>query len=187
MLAHPPPPAWVVPDADAFEECFRVTDNMLGWAGRRNVGVLRVFLWLTIGEYSPITERRGSETSWEMARAESWAALSLAAGKPSPTVDDWRRLGIEPRPTGTDDREFAYGAWRALAWLLGVREDWPTYTSWHRAASMPHEEEHLAVPPSERDTEVWRAADRASRDRAEKDALRHWQHIRERVDATAGQ
>ncbi|MGH3857217.1 MAG: hypothetical protein ACRDR6_27785, partial [Pseudonocardiaceae bacterium] len=78
-----------------------------------------------------------------------------------------------------------YGAWRALAWLLGVREDWPIHTAWHQAAQIPWERPHVyEVPREQWDTPAWRAADQASRDQAERDALRHWQHVRQLADAT---
>jgi hypothetical protein len=92
-----------------------------------------------------------SSATWEMARAENWVALCVAAGAPAPIAEDWRRLGVEPAPAVTDDREFAYGAWRALSWLLGVREDFPIYTSWHRAAGMAPDRPHLLVALDARD------------------------------------
>ncbi|MGH3983188.1 MAG: hypothetical protein ACRDST_11010 [Pseudonocardiaceae bacterium] len=133
-----------------------------------------------------MTERTFNAATWEVARSESWVALCVAAGKPLPIAGDWERLGVDARPVLTDDREFAYGAWRALAWLLGVRGDWPVYTSWQRSAGILPEQPHLYMPHSDWGTEVWRVAERAPRDQAETDALRHWRHIRQRVDATAG-
>ncbi len=178
---------WVVPSFEQVEECQRVAWNLLGTGvDERDRGSIRALMWVTVGEGSPMTERLGSDASREQARAESWVALCVAAGKSAPTERDWQRLGVAPRPAVTDDREFAYGAWRTLAWLLGVREDWPLHTAWHRAAEIPPERPHVYVPKAQRNTEAWRAADRASRDQAERDALRHWQHIRERADATDG-
>jgi len=114
-------------------------------------------------------------------------ALSLAAGQAAPSKEDWRRLGVDPLPPAKDDREFAYGVWRTLSWLLGVREDSPVHTSWHRAAGIEPERPHLYVPRRsgwEPDA-AWHAADRACRDQAETDALRYWQHVRSRLDAAA--
>jgi hypothetical protein len=179
-------PSWVVPTADEVGECQRVSWRQIEiGADQRERGVLAALVWLTLGEVSPMTWRVAS-VGWETARAESWLALCLAAGRPGPTELDWQRLGVEPRPPVSDDREFAYGVWRTLAWLLGVREDWPTYTAWHRAAGLAPPRLHLDVPVQSRGTEAWRAADRASREQAATDALRYWRHVRERADATAG-
>src|SRR5690348_4584043 len=142
-------PAWVVPPLHAVEECARLADRRLELgpyrATRRDVGVSAALAWLTLGEVSPVTWRScntsthgveparepgGAAVEWwrsgvtfEVARAESWVALSMAAGQLPPTDDDWRMLGVEPRPVALDDdREFAYGVWRTLSWLLGVRE-----------------------------------------------------------------
>lgn len=132
-----------------------------------------------------MTGRSAALTTWEVARSESWVALCVAAGKPPPTADDWRRLEVEPRPAITGDREYAYGAWRALAWLLGMRGDWPVHTGRHRAAEIPRERPHVVAPRSARDSTAWQAADRAARDQAEHDALRYWRHVRQLADATA--
>ncbi|MBW0089370.1 hypothetical protein I4I73_10405 [Pseudonocardia sp. KRD-184] len=193
-------PSWVVPDVDAVRECERVSVRRLGLGPRavtaRDAGVAAALAWLTIGEVSPLTHRAvpgtlhpdGSWTpgaTWELVRAESWVALCVAAGALTPTEEDWRRLGVEPAPAAIDDAEFAYGAWRTLAWLLGVREDFPIYTSWHRAASIRRDRRHLyGRRPAERDA-AWRAAEQAARDQARADARRHWEHVRARVDATA--
>lgn len=152
----------------------------------RQRGVTATMAWLLIGEVAPVTWRV-ADSSREAARAESWLALCIAAGRPDPTPEDWRRLGAEPLPARKDDREFAYGVWRTLAWLMGVREDWPTYTSWHRSASMPKPYPHLDVPVRERDNPRWRAAHAAAWERDEADALRHWRHVRQLADSTADQ
>ncbi|MCO1659393.1 hypothetical protein [Pseudonocardia humida] len=69
-------------------------------------------MWLTLGEISPMTHRGASGehsaggswtrgVSFELARAESWVALCVAAGAPSPTAEDWQRLGVEPAAWST--------------------------------------------------------------------------------------
>ncbi|MGH3536400.1 MAG: hypothetical protein ACRDQG_17035 [Pseudonocardiaceae bacterium] len=186
MFPPHPVPDWVVPAVDAVRECHRVGLNMQArGVDARDHGSLDALFWVTLGDVSPMTRRLGSEATWEQARAESWVALCVAAGKPLPTERDWQRLGVAPKAAVTDDREFAYGAWRALAWLLGVREDWPIHTAWHQAAQIPWERPHVyEVPREQWDTPAWRAADQASRDQAERDALRHWQHVRQLADAT---
>lgn len=142
--------------------------------------------WLLLGEVAPLTGRV-ADLSREAARAESWVALCVAAGQPGPTAEDWRRLGAEPMPALDTSREVAYGVWRTLAWLMGVREDWPVYTSWHRAAGMPKPYPHLDVPIDQRDSPGWRAANAAAWERDEADAVRHWRHVREMADTTADQ
>lgn len=193
-------PSWVVPDVDAVRECERVSVRRLGLGPRavtaRDAGVAAALVWLTLGEVSPMTRRAsvgehradGSWTtgaSWELARAESWVALCVAAGAPAPTAQDWRRLGVEPTPAAVDDAEFAYGVWRALAWLLGVREDFPIYTSWHRAAGIRRDRPHLYGRRRAEPDAAWRTAEQAARDQARTDARRHWEHVRARADATA--
>jgi hypothetical protein len=194
-------PSWVVPGVGAVRECERVSRRVLDLrphgATTRDAGVAAALVWLTLGEVSPMTHRgapgvHGPDGSWtsgasfELARAESWVALSLAAGAPAPGVEDWRRLGVEPAVAVTDDGEFAYGVWRTLAWLLGVREDFPIYTAWHRAAGLPRDRPHLSVRrrPGEQPDAAWWAAEQAARDGARADARRYWQHVRARLDAT---
>ena len=89
----------------------------------------------------------------------------MAAGQMEPTDDDWRMLGVEPRPVAVDDDpEFAYGVWRTLSWLLGVREDFPIYTSWHRAADLPPDRPHLYAPlRGGEPNAAWFAAEQAAR------------------------
>jgi hypothetical protein len=179
-------PAWVVPTADEVSECVRVCQRRAErGADQRELGVLAALVWLTLGEASPMTWR-SEGIGWEASRAESWVALCVAAGQSRPTELDWRRLGVEPKTAAKDDPEFAYGVWRTLAWLLGVREDWPTYTAWHRVAGLARPRPHLDVPAPNRDSDAWRAADQAAREQAQSDALRYWRHVRRLADATAG-
>lgn len=202
-------PPWVVPPVHAVEECERVARRSLELpryrATSRDSGVAAALVWLTLGEVSPLTQRFDggiwdppgatpddstatwcSAVTYEMARAESWVALSRAADAESPSDDDWRRLGVEPAQARECEREYAYGVWRALAWLLGVREDFPIYTSWDRAAGVPHDRPHLraAVRGGQPDA-AWHAAEQAAQDQAQRDARRHWEHVRSRLDATA--
>lgn len=193
-------PSWVVPAIDAVLECERVVRRRLELgpfrSTTRDAGVAAALAWLTLGEVSPMTARFGggvaqgstwtSSATWEMARAESWVALCSAAGEAPPVDEDWRRLGVEPAPPVSDDQEFAYGAWRALAWLLGVREDFPTYTSWHRSAGLPPDRPHLNGPlRGGEPAPTWWVAEQASQDQAQHDARRHWEHVRARINATA--
>ena len=179
-------PSWVARTPDEVCECDRVAGRVIQrGGGERDVGVAATMAWLLIGEVAPLTWRTG-QRSREVARAESWLALCVAAGRPCPTDEDWRRLGAEPLPARVDDREFAYGVWRTLAWLMGVREEWPINTSWHRAAGMADPDPHLNVPLAHRYTPQWHAAARAAWERDEADALRHWWHVRRLADATGG-
>lgn len=180
-------PAWVVPPLDELGEAWRVAENTNGraYTDDRDEGVHAALIWLVLGEFAPMTGRTDGNGR-EIARSESWVALCAAGGQEPPRARDWERLGAGPctvRPQIAGNREYAYGVWRALAWLLGTREDWPIYTSWHRAASLPRERPHMLVPVAQWDTDVWRDADRASRERAEQDALHHWRHVRRLADA----
>lgn len=177
-----PLPGWSAVSPEAFDECYRVLYRMP--KDERDRGAAWALDWFAVGEVGPMTSRAAAELSWETARAESWVALCVAAGQPEPTERDWQRLGATPRPAAVTSREFAYGVWRALAWLLGVREDWPTYTSWHRAAELPPERPHMHVPHTRWHTPVWEAAAAACRERDEADALVHWRHVRRLADAT---
>lgn len=206
-------PAWLVPPSHAVRECARTVGRRLELgpyrATRRDLGVSAALAWLTIGEVSPMTHQtsavgptRGavpatdggapvewwqSGVSFKEARAESWVALSMAAGEQPPSEDDWRMLGVIPRPTQvTDDPEFAYGVWRTLSWLLGVRVDMPIFTSWHRAAGLPPDRPHLLAPlRGGQPDAAWVAAERAALDQARTDACRFWRHVRAQVDAAA--
>lgn len=181
----PSPPEWVVPDADDFAECAKRADRYWhGYGDPRYEGVHRTFIWLTIGDGSPITGRT-DEATRDVARAEGWYALCIAAGQDPPTARDWERLKVTSMPAVTDDREFAYGVWWTLSWLLGVRTDCPVYGPGDRAAGIPNERPHLCVPRQRQNTPQWLAADRASRDQAEREAYRHWRHIRVQADASA--
>ena len=76
--------------------------------------------------------------------------------------------------------------WRTLSWLLGVREDFPIYTSWHRAADLPPDRPHLYAPLRGGEPDAaWFAAEQAAQDQARTDAHIYWRHVRARVDAAA--
>jgi hypothetical protein len=197
-------PSWVVPELDAVRECERVALRLLDHrpygATTRDSGAAAALVWLTLGEVSPMTRRASvgvfepqdrsgtwiSGVTRELARAESWVALCVAAEAPPPTPQDWERLGVEPAEAAGEDPEYAYGVWRTLAWLLGVPEESPIYTAWHRAAGIPRDRPHL-VRRSLGDpvTAAWWAAERAAQDQARADARRWWEHVRARADATA--
>jgi len=179
-------PPWVACTPDEVHECDQVSGRRIahGFGGQRELGVVSTMAWLLLGEVAPVTWRV-CDTSREAARAESWLALCIAAGQSMPTPDDWHRLGAEPLPAQQTGREFAYGVWRTLAWLMGVREDWPVYTSWHRAAGMPRPDPHLDIPVDQRDSARWRAANAAAWERDEADAIRHWRHVRRLADTSA--
>ena len=108
-----------------------------------------------------------------------------SAGAGLAHVPDLETLEVEPRAVAVDDNpEFAYGVWRTLSWLLGVREDFPIYTSWHRAADLPRDRPHLYAPLRGGEPDAaWFAAEQAAQDQARTDALHYWQHVRARVDA----
>jgi hypothetical protein len=186
MVGMPDPPAWVVPALDEVEECYLLGARLLdrGMADARERGVQGVLAWLTIGEVSPMTARPASMATWEVARSESWVALGVAAGMPPPTRLDWERLGVDPAPALVEDREFAYGAWRALAWLLGTRPDWPLHTSRHRAAGIVPERPHLRGRQDTGSPSL-QPGEQAAREQAEADAMAHWRHIRGLADQSA--
>jgi hypothetical protein len=102
----------------------------------RDHGTVDALHWVTIGDVAPVGQR-AVDATWERVRAKSWLALCLAAGQELPTERDRQRLGVEAYPAVHTDPAYCYGAWRTLAWLLGVREDWPVHTAWHQAAEIP--------------------------------------------------
>lgn len=180
-------PGWCVPPAHAVQEAWaslgrRITLTI------RDTGVLEALSWIGQGDTSPLSNKVGRGR--DEARAESWLALCLAAGEAPPTHRDWERLGVEPRPldpafsASAEDREYPFGVWRTLSWLLGVREDWPVYTGWHLAADLPNPHPHHFVPPLRRDT-AWHAADAAAREQAHAEAHRWWAHVRRLADRCA--
>lgn len=173
-------PDWVVPTVDDVGKCLAAAERTLSRVeDMRTRGALAALLWVLGEQPAPITNRPPL-VSREMARSESWAALCEAAGQDPPPVEDWRRLGCEPvalRRGHPEERESAYGTWRMLAVLLGVRDDPPVPAySW-----ISPERPHLFRPLSS----ARAAADEAARDRAGQDALVYWQWVRRQADATS--
>ena len=137
--------------------------------------------WVTGVRVAPITHR-DEPASWALARAESWVALSVAATNAEPVTADWAILGVEPRSWVAGDADFAHGAWRTLAWLLGVRPDPPI--------DLPLRDKDGNLAPGERryatrpnpSSPAWQEADRRRRQRNRAEALRWYQHVRSRID-----
>lgn len=181
-------PSWCVPGPRAAQEAWDALARRLPRGiTPRDKGVLDALGWIGQGDAASLSWVVGRTVA--DARAESWLALCTAAGAPSPSARDWDRLGVPPRVVHPKvapeaaDREFAYGVWTTVAWLLGVREDWPISTSWHVAAGIPDPWPHLLVPVRQRD-EAWQLADAAAREQAQAEAWRWWAHVRHRADAT---
>lgn len=179
-------PDWCVPGARAVQEAWDALYRRREMTPR-DQGVHEVLSWIGHGDTAPLSWIVGRTVS--DVRAESWLALCAAAGAPAPAARDWERLGVAPRAVHPKvvpevaDREFPFGVWRSCAWLLGVREDWPVYTSWHRASELANPWPHLLVPDRRRD-EAWHVADAAAREQAQAEAWRWWAHVRHRADAT---
>lgn len=177
-------PAWVVPAPQqvvdmnhmAFELATKVDSVHAS-------GQLAAVGWVTGVGPAPMTRREDAVT-WAVVRAESWVALCHAAQKEPPTAQDWERLGVPPRPLVDWNIDFAHGAWRTLAWLLGVHPEPP--------GALPNRLEDGSVPPGEQrygvrpnlDSPIWRTAEDGRLARNQAEALRHWRHVRERADAT---
>lgn len=179
-------PDWCVPGARAVQEAWEALHRRRARTPRDR-GVANVLAWVGLGDTAPLSWGAGHTAS--DARAESWLALCAAAAAPPPASRDWKRLGVAPRAVHPKvvpeiaDREFPFGVWRTCAWLLGVREDWPVYTSWHRASDLANPWPHLLVPDRHRD-EAWDVADAAAREQAQAEAWRWWAHVRHCADAT---
>jgi hypothetical protein len=58
--------------------------------------------------------------------AEAWVAACVTAEAPAPPASDWASIiDVYPLPAVERDPEHAYGVWRTLAWIVGVRRDVP--------------------------------------------------------------
>ena len=176
-------PAWVVADHRQVVEL-----NYLAYALATKVdsvhgqGQLAAVEWVTGGRVSPMTHR-DEPVSWALARAESWVALCVAANNNEPPPSDWAMLGVEPRPWGAGDGDFAHGAWRTLAWLLGVRPDPPI--------ELPRRDEDGQLEPGgeryatrpDPTSPYWREADQRRRQRNRAEAQDWFRHVRSQIDA----
>jgi hypothetical protein len=167
-------PAWVVPPVERLSDYGQIALRLVEITGcvqaRGQCAALR---WVFGMDPAPVTGRQGRVTR-EAARAESWLAVCMAAGRPFAVVREWERLGIEPGPIGPEDAWWAHGVWRTLSWLLGERDDPPCRLPARAAdgAVVPGGEVWTARPdPS---SAVWRAAE-AERERRElAEASEYW-------------
>lgn len=154
------------------------------WHGAGQFGALR---WVARGMTAPVS-RRWTPASWTMMRAESWVALCQAAFDDGvPTDREWELLGVAPCPIpygGGHADDFAHGAWRTLAWLLGVVRDPPVALPDHREDGTVAPDPQLYTLRPDPDSERWRASDQHRRAQQRAQARRHWSHIRERLTAT---
>lgn len=174
-------PAWVAPQHRQVVELHYLTYGLVEAIGDGEArGQLAAVGWVVGGDRTPATYWSAPAT-WEQARAESWVALCVAAEAPPPTEQDWARLGVSPRPTVVDDVDSAYGVWRTLAWLLGVRPDPPV--------ELPERDEGgelvggpLYVARPDPSSPIWQAAEARRRRERLEDARRHWQHVRRLAD-----
>lgn len=144
-------------------------------------GQLAAVGWVTGQCAAPVTHR-AEPVTFKLARAESWAALCVAANDSAPTTRDWERLAVRPAATVSVDADFAHGAWRTFAWLLGVRPDPPIELPVRDAdGSIPPWERHYAYRGDPTQPE-WQAADQRRRERNRAEALQYWRHIRRQLE-----
>jgi hypothetical protein len=179
-------PAWVVADhqqvADFNYMVFTLATELNSVHGK---GQLAAVGWVTGVRPAPMTQR-DEPVTWALARAESWVALTVAACNADPVTSDWAMLGVEQRPWVAGDQDFAHGAWRTLAWLLGVRADPPIAVPVREVDGTlaPGEERYATHPdPS---SPIWQEADRRRRQRNSVEALRWYRHVRDRIEAAHG-
>lgn len=149
-------------------------------------GQLAALEWVTGVRPAPMTQRT-EPVSWELVRAESWVALCVAAENTGPTAREWEQLRVEPRPRLAGDDDFAHGAWRTLAWLLGVRPDPPLGLPARDVDGqlLPGEERYATRPNPA--SPVWQSADVQRRDQNRTEAQRWCRHVRERVETVGRQ
>jgi len=166
-------PAWVrAPHRQVAQLNYRLVEFADAWESVHGFGQLAAVGWVTGQRVAPMTQR-AEAVSWELARAESWCALSRAAGMPDPTASDWAGLGVVPLPSRAGDADFAHGAWRALAWMLGVRPDPP---------SLPADLAEPGAGPPGSPTAAWRSTSPGEQHRNTTEARRWWNHVRSRLD-----
>ena len=169
-------PAWVqAPHQEVAELNHRLVEFAEAWKSVHGFGQLAAVGWVTGQRVAPMTQRVEA-VSWALARAESWCALSCAARMPDPTAQDWITLGVEPCPSRAGNADFAHGAWRALAWMLGVRPDPPGLP-----ADFAEPSAFVNGAPGSR-SEFWRSTSRDEQERNAAEARRWWRHIRSRLD-----
>lgn len=155
-------PAWAAPPHVQIQAAHHAAWETYGVTGSLvHGGAFAAINWFTGCQSAPVTER-GEPVSRDLVRAESWTALCGAAEMAAPTARDWRRLGVEPRGLSTRDPGWCYGAWTALSWLLGTRDEPPV------PLPDPAGEPLYAVRPDP-------AAQRA-------EARREWSRIRQLAD-----
>ncbi len=176
-------PVWVIADHRQVKELYYLAYALATKVNSvHGQGQLAAVDWVTGGRVSPMTHRE-EPVSWALARAESWVALTVAARNGEPPASDWAMLGVEPRPWVSGDGDFAHGAWRTLAWLLGVRPDPPI--------ELPRRDENGQLEPGgeryatrpDPSSPYWREADRRRRQHNRTEALDWFRHVRSRVDA----
>lgn len=128
MTWRPVEPAWAAPSRREIDDL-----HWLAYRARRDLGrpwycgISRTLAWARGGRAAPITGRTDAPVTRELATAEMWAAN--AASTPDlvpPRLEDISaQLGVPHVPPQRVDADLADGAWRALRWLLGERDQGP--------------------------------------------------------------
>jgi hypothetical protein len=176
-------PAWVKADhrrvVDLHWMAHELATQLNSWHAQ---GQLAALGWVVSNERAPMTHRTDQATS-QLARAESWVALCVAAGDGLPTADEWARLEVEPRAVFVADHDFAHGAWRTLAWLLGVYPDPPTELLPARDpdGNLISDREPRYGLRRDESSPLWRRVDRAWRARNRAEAQRWSAHVRRQL------
>lgn len=179
-----PLPGWVVPAEQQVRDCWWNAHQVATVAAEDSaLGVFVALDWVLrpAERQTPVTVR-SVPPSWQFVRGESWAALSVAAGRPEPTGRDWRRLEALQGPTRATHRVQCCGVWQGLSWLLGVRAEPPI--------GIPDRDESGAVVPGsevyclpvDRSRPALLAAKRSREERELDESVRHWEHIRTLAD-----
>lgn len=188
-----PPGAWIVPPwvvppeghvAALGSAAYSLAVDAKSWHSAGQFGAVR---WVARGMTAPVS-RRWAVASWTMMRAECWVALCQAAfDDGAPTDREWERLGVAGSPIpygGAHADDFAHGAWRTLAWLLGVVPDPPVALPDHQEDGTVAPDAQLYTLRPDPESEQSRASDQCRRARQRAEARRHWSHIRDRLAAT---
>jgi hypothetical protein len=115
-------PDWIVRTPaevrDSFDEAGRLDIHQVR---QRHQAITHALHWVCYGGGAPISGVRRLQAPTRLdARKEYAAALYVAYYGETPTPQIWQRLGytLPIHPVG-DTREYAYGAWRTLGWLIG--------------------------------------------------------------------